>query len=52
MNLSQYWARDYSGRPFRLFGPAHLAGLAVVLALNLGWAWLGPGLGEGQPAGE
>ena len=44
MNLRQYWARDYTGRPFVLFGTSHLAVLGVVAALNLGWLWLGPAL--------
>lgn len=47
MDLRQYWAKEYTGRPFKLFGPAHLAVLAVVLAVNVGWVWIGPGLSEG-----
>lgn len=44
MRLADYWARDYAGPPFRLFGAAHLTALAVVAGLNLAWPALGPGL--------
>lgn len=40
--LSDYWAKDYTGRPFQAFGPAHLTALLGVAALNVGWLWLGP----------
>ncbi|MBP7693178.1 MAG: TIGR02206 family membrane protein [Anaerolineales bacterium] len=46
MNLKSYWAKDYTGRPFVLFGAAHWAVLAAVAALNLAWVWLGPHLDE------
>lgn len=42
MNLSDYWAKDYTGQPFQAFGPAHLAVLLGVTALNVSWIWLGP----------
>jgi hypothetical integral membrane protein (TIGR02206 family) len=46
MKLNDYWARDYTGRPFQLFGPAHLTVLLGVAALNVGWVWLGPLLND------
>ena len=46
MNLKSYWAKDYTGRPFVLFGAAHWAVLAAVAALNFTWVWLGPHLDE------
>ncbi len=33
--MSQYFSLDWNGAPFVLFGPAHLAGLAVVIGVNL-----------------
>ncbi|HET89584.1 MAG TPA: TIGR02206 family membrane protein [Chloroflexi bacterium] len=33
--MSPYFARDYTGAPFDLFGPAHLAALGIVLLVNL-----------------
>src|SRR5689334_541172 len=33
--MGQFFALDYSGPGFELFGPAHLAALAAILALNL-----------------
>ncbi len=33
--MAAFWAKDYSGAPFQLFGPAHLAALALILLLNL-----------------
>ena len=33
--MSEFFSLNYSGAPFVLFGPAHLAGLAVVIVLNL-----------------
>jgi hypothetical integral membrane protein (TIGR02206 family) len=44
MTVRNLWAKDYSGRPFELFGRPHLAALAVVAAVNIGWAVVGPGL--------
>lgn len=44
MLVRSLWSRDYLGRPFVLFGRPHLATLAVVVLVNLGWIWLGPGL--------
>ncbi len=37
MDLTQYFAKDYTGAPFVLFGPAHLVSLLVIILLNL---WL------------
>ncbi len=45
MALRNLWSKDYSGRPFVLFGAPHLTALALVAALNLGWLVLGPSLG-------
>ena len=36
-NLLEYFARDYRGDPFVLFGMHHLAILALVVLVNLGW---------------
>ncbi len=33
--MGWFFARDYTGGAFQLFGPAHLAALAVLLVLNL-----------------
>jgi hypothetical integral membrane protein (TIGR02206 family) len=33
--VEQFFTKDYHGAPFVLFGPAHLASLAVVLLFNL-----------------
>ena len=34
--MTYFFARDFTGPPFVLFGPAHLAALAVLVLLNLG----------------
>ena len=34
--MEQFFAWDYQGAPFELFGPAHIAGLVSLLLLNLG----------------
>lgn len=44
MSLRNLWSKDYTGQPFVLFGGPHLAALAVVAVLNLGWIVFGPGL--------
>ncbi len=36
-NILFYFARDYQGAPFVLFGPSHLISLAIVLLINLSW---------------
>lgn len=46
MRWDYLWAKDWPGRPLKLFGPSHLAALFVVTALNLSWLWLGPQLNE------
>jgi hypothetical integral membrane protein (TIGR02206 family) len=33
--MGQFFAKDYTGAPFELFGPAHLIALAIVLLANL-----------------
>jgi hypothetical integral membrane protein (TIGR02206 family) len=33
--MEEFFARDYSGAPFDLFGPAHIGGLLALLLLNL-----------------
>lgn len=35
MNIGEYFARDYKGEPFQLFGSAHLIALGLVLLFNL-----------------
>ncbi|GAB4467378.1 MAG: TIGR02206 family membrane protein [Anaerolineae bacterium] len=32
--MSNFWSRDFTGAPFELFGPSHLAALAVILLIN------------------
>ena len=44
MSLRNLWSTDYTGQPFVLFGGPHLAALALVAALNLGWLVFGPDL--------
>jgi hypothetical integral membrane protein (TIGR02206 family) len=38
--MGQYFAKDYHGEPFHLFGIGHLIALAVVLLFNLSFIWL------------
>jgi len=33
--MGEFWARNYTGTPFALFGPSHLIALFVVLAINV-----------------
>jgi hypothetical integral membrane protein (TIGR02206 family) len=33
--MGEFFARDYHGAPFELFGPAHLVALVIVLIINL-----------------
>ncbi len=39
--MLEFFAKDWKGAPFELFGPPHLIGLAVILLVNLflilGW---------------
>jgi hypothetical integral membrane protein (TIGR02206 family) len=35
--LSHFFAKNYTGAPFELFGAAHLVALAIVLLVNLAW---------------
>lgn len=44
--LDQFFAHDYSGGDFVLFGSTHLIALGVVVAACLGVVWLGRRLGE------
>ncbi len=44
--IGEYFARDYGGAPFVLFGGWHLLALAAVVAVNLSWVWLRRRLGE------
>lgn len=39
MDITQYFARDYHGAPFVLFGPAHLLTLLVIVLFNLWLIW-------------
>lgn len=45
-NLAQYFARDYQGEPFILFGPPHLIALMIVATVNLLVAVYGKRLSE------
>jgi hypothetical integral membrane protein (TIGR02206 family) len=38
--MGPFFARDYSGEPFELFGPAHLVALGVVALINLSFILL------------
>jgi hypothetical integral membrane protein (TIGR02206 family) len=38
--MGQYFAKDYTGDPFQLFGPGHLIALAVIVLINLSLLWL------------
>jgi hypothetical integral membrane protein (TIGR02206 family) len=38
--MDQFFALNYSGAPFALFGPAHLVALALVLCANLALIWV------------
>ena len=38
--MSQFFAKDWTGEPFQLFGSAHLIALAVVLVVNLALVFL------------
>lgn len=38
--MGQYFAKNYAGEPFLLFGPGHLISLAVIIVINLSFIWL------------
>ncbi len=38
--MGQFFAKDWTGEPFQLFGSAHLTALAIVLAINLAIVFL------------
>jgi len=38
--MGQYFAKDYSGEPFHLFGIGHLIALSLVILINLSFIWL------------
>jgi len=38
--MGQYFAKDYTGEPFHLFGPGHLIALAAIILINLSFIWL------------
>lgn len=44
-NLQEYFAYDYGGAPFELFGAGHLIALAIIAAVIafLIWGWRNPG---------
>lgn len=33
---SQFFAKDFTGSPFQLFGPHHLAAMGIILGINIG----------------
>jgi hypothetical integral membrane protein (TIGR02206 family) len=45
--VEQFFTKDYHGAPFVLFGPAHLAALAVVLLFNLSFLLVRRSSGQG-----
>jgi hypothetical integral membrane protein (TIGR02206 family) len=38
--IQQFFAKDYNGEPFELFGTAHLFALGIVLLVNLSLLWV------------
>jgi hypothetical integral membrane protein (TIGR02206 family) len=44
--MEQFFTKDYTGAPFELFGPAHLAALAIIVAINLWLGWRGSTLSQ------
>ena len=38
--MGQYFAKDYTGEPFHLFGIGHLIAIFVIVAVNLSFIWL------------
>jgi hypothetical integral membrane protein (TIGR02206 family) len=46
MNLGQYFAKDWNGPAFAMFGPAHLTALALIVLLNIGLVRNFKGAGE------
>ncbi len=40
--LKHIFAKEYTGKPFRLFGPAHLIAVSIIIAINLSFLWLRP----------
>ncbi len=38
--MGQYFAKDWTGEPFHLFGTGHLIALAVIVLINLSFIWL------------
>jgi uncharacterized membrane protein YwaF len=40
--MTQYFAGDYAGEPFQLFGLAHLIALGVIVLINIVLIYTGP----------
>lgn len=38
--MIQYFAKEWNGEPFRLFGAGHLIAMAVLIVINLSFIWL------------
>jgi hypothetical integral membrane protein (TIGR02206 family) len=38
--MGQYFAKNYTGEPFQLFGPGHLIAIVVIILVNLSFIWL------------
>jgi hypothetical integral membrane protein (TIGR02206 family) len=38
--MSQFFAKEYNGEPFQLFGFGHLITIAVIILINLSFIWL------------
>lgn len=38
--MGQYFVKDYTGEPFRLFGPGHLIAIVIIIMINLSFIWL------------
>lgn len=38
--MDQFFSKDFSGGPFQLFSPSHLAAIGIILLLNLSFIWI------------
>lgn len=38
--MGEYFAKDWAGEPFHLFGTGHLIALALIVLINLSFVWL------------
>jgi hypothetical integral membrane protein (TIGR02206 family) len=38
--MGQYFAKEYTGEPFQLFGTGHLIAISIIILVNLSFIWL------------